>query len=71
MRPISLTQTGVIPFGTWRLAYAYLIDCIVHCIEVRMATHDVRLDPARMRGHLERHLYRTSANRFRAFVLHK
>ena len=69
--PPQPTQPGVVPFRRWRADHAYLIDCIQHCIETGLAARDVRLDACALRWHLERHLYRTSSNRFRSFVMLK
>jgi hypothetical protein len=68
-----LTQPWLVPFREWCVRYAYFIDSIMACIHARLSrTQGVRdVDWAGMYAALNRHLYRTSASRYRTFVLFK
>jgi hypothetical protein len=68
-----LTQPWLVPFREWCERYEYFVACMMQCVHARLGSqHDTRLvDWAGMRAALQRHLYRTSANRYRRFVLLK
>ena len=68
----KLTQPGDLRFVDWCAAYEYFVDCMMNCLRVKLGgISAIEWDWDGMRSHLERYLYRTSANRHRTFVLLK
>lgn len=67
--PARPTQPGCLSFDKWRELYAVDIDSIAHYTMMRLSDLDaVSWDLGGLRSSLERHLYRTSASRFKSFV---
>jgi hypothetical protein len=62
-----------VPYGEWCERYEYFVGAIMACIHARLChIHDARVvDWDGMYSALQRHLYRTSASRYRSFVLLK
>lgn len=71
--PSRLTQPGELPFNTWRDEYAYFVDCMMACLRSRLQPSEPLMawDWEGARRSLERHLYETSTNRYKTFVLLK
>ena len=67
-----VTQPWLLPFKTFTARYGYFIDAVIHCMHARLHdTPDVTVDWPGVKACLERHMYATSASRYRRFVLLK
>jgi hypothetical protein len=58
-------QPHLVPFDAWRVQYAYFVDCIVE--NIRRSMSSVPFNLQRLRGNLEKYLYRTGRSKFRSF----